>query len=753
MFDKGDYVLFYGAVTADIYTDKNVYWLESGGDSGQRMSMLNGTPSGVATVPSQFPVTLHAGEDDYYWQAIPNGKGQDHWFWGDMIKAPGSVDQSLTLNNISGAAGTATIRVSLRGVTYNSAVNPDHHTKIYLNGIELDDRQWDGQSIFVHEVSIPHSYLNEGTNTVQIESVGDTGVEVDKIYLNWIEIDYYDTYMAEDDELLFSALTAGAFQFEIEGFSSNNVEVFDVTDPDNVVRITNTTVVANGGAYRLKFEDTAESETRYLALTPSKRKSPAGIEKDRISSWKSANNGADYIIITHEDFYDSALTLAEHRSDSGLRVATVKVGDIYDEFNYGIFNPQAIRDFLSYAYNNWVTPAPTYVLLVGDAYQDYKDGLKTGTVNYVPSQIIETDILGETPSDNWFVLVSGDDILPDMYIGRLSAQSKSQVDDIVDKIIYYEKQPPDKSWNKNVLLVADDESVFEDISEQLAGLLPSGYKANKVYAGNYTSEDNPTTDIIKYIDSGSLLVNYTGHGAVGRWGLWNGDESIFSQSDVALLNNAQKYTVVTTANCLNGFFVGRKTQVSVAEEFQQVQNKGAVAVWAPTALSYSEGHRILMREFYESIFQDGKYGLGAATTAAKIATYSQNSYWGELIETFVLFGDPATQLDVSAGPDDQLAITTPNGDETIPSGSTYAIQWTAPEDMVKFTLKYSMNNGRRWKKIAQGIEGTSYDWKLPVVKKSMKKCLIQVIGFDQSGKKVDKDTSNSAFIIMTKSSS
>lgn len=81
-------------------------------------------------------------------------------------------------------------------------------------------------------------------------------------------------------------------------------------------------------------------------MTPSKRRSPAGIAKNKPSSWKSANNGADYIIITHEDFYDSALTLAERRSDSGLRVVRVKVGHIYDEFNDGIFNPQAIRNFL-----------------------------------------------------------------------------------------------------------------------------------------------------------------------------------------------------------------------------------------------------------------------------------------------------------------------------------------------------------------------------------------------------------------------
>ena len=135
---------------------------------------------------------------------------------------------------------------------------------------------------------------------------------MDQVFVDWTEVDYYHTYVAKNDELLFTAPAAGTFQFEIGGFGSNNAEVFNIADNDNIVRITNTTVAANGGTYTLKFEDIAQSETRYLAMTPSKRRSPAGIEKDKPSSWKFANNGADYIIITHEDFYGSVSTLAEH---------------------------------------------------------------------------------------------------------------------------------------------------------------------------------------------------------------------------------------------------------------------------------------------------------------------------------------------------------------------------------------------------------------------------------------------------------
>ena len=291
--------------------------------------------------------------------------------------------------------------------------------------------------------------------------------------------------------------------------------------------------------------------------------------------------------------------------------------------------------------------------------------------------------------------------------------------------------------------------IYDELSDSLVGLLPEGYAANKVSVGDYSSEGDPTKDILKYIDNGSLLVNYTGHGAVERWGLWgeNDSKSFFKRSDIASLKSTNKLTVMTVANCLNGFFPGPKTQISIAEGFQRVQDRGAVAVWAPTALSYTSGHSILMKELYKAVFQDGQYGLGAITTAAKIDTYAQSKFWSELVETFVLFGDPATQLGVSSGSDVKLSVISPNGGEAVISGAPYTIQWEAPSEMIKFMLRYSINNGRAWKKIAKKVKGTSYDWKIPVVKKSMKKCLIQVIGFNQSGKRVDKDTSDYTFTI------
>ncbi len=757
-FNTNDYILFYGTAITDIYTTKNVYWLTIGETNGKRMSERDGSLSGTHTVPTQFPATLLMEEDTYYWQFMPDGYGQDHWFWGDKFNGKESRDYAATLKNISTTADMVTVRIQLKGFT-----SLGHHTKIYLNGMQIYDQGWNGQIIFNHEVSVPHSYLKEGQNKIRIESVGDTGSSVDLILLNWIKIDYFDTYVAEISKLFFGSPAAGAFQFEVSDFRNSDITVFDITDPANVARISNTTVSPSGSVFTLRFTDTAGTSTRYLAQTYAQCKLPDSIVKDQPSTWKSKENRADYIIITHEIFTDSAKTLAQYRKNSGLKVATVNVEDIYDEFNYGVFNPKAIRDFLAYAYKDWKKPAPTYVLLMGDACYDYKDNLHTGTINYVPSQLVEPgrdlipdNVFGETASDNWFVLVSGDDALPDMFIGRLSAGSNGEMSDIVDKIIFYEKNPPAKSWNKKVLLAADDDGAdFKNTSDELADIITDDYDFTKVYIGDYKSAaPTPTDDLKKYINSGVLLTNFTGHGNATIFALWGEKEDgvgngkvVLSLGDITSLENDHKFTMVTIADCLNGFFTGLKPEVCIAEQFQRVKDKGAVAIWASTGLGYTSGHRLLLGNFYKNIFQDGQYGLGAAATKAKIDTYSQDSYWRHMVETFVLFGDPATPLGATPYAGTRLKMLNPDGKEVMPSGSTYTVQWRASTDMIKFKLRYSFDNGHSWKKIPGYIEDTSYEWSVPKGKKRKKKCLMEVTEFDVSGKKRGKDRSNSTFTI------
>lgn len=649
-FDGSDILLFYGTAITDIYTTENVYWLTVGATPGLRMATRSVTP-GAALLADQFPVTLHAEQDTFYWQTMPNGEGQDHWFWNDRISPnsgglPTFWDYPFSLNNIDPAATSQTVRVQLKGFTSVTTVNPDHKTQISINGTVVGSADWDSFSVFDLILTYPTSLLNEGANTLRVTAL-DSGAPVDQYLVNFFEIGYKDTYVAENNELVFGAPTAGEHRFQVTNFDSQGVSVFDITDPNQVVYLDDVNIQDDGGKYQAEFEDTVTLDTRYLALTPARYKQPAALQLDQTSSWKSAANGADYIIITHSDFYSNTLPLAYYRSSpagGGYRVATVKVEDVYDEFNYGIFNPQAIRDFLSYAYYEWQAPAPTYVLLVGGASYDYRDLLADVTrVNYVPTQMIETFLLGQTASDNWFVEIEGDDVIPEMAIGRFTATSVIQVDEMVNKTIYYEQNPPDDSWNRNALYIADDDEIsFEQLSESLAGKLPLFYNREKVYLADYFTGEDPTVDITNYINNGSALVNYAGH---GNPTLWAGS-GVYTVSDVNALTNTNKLAVVTVANCLSGFFVG-KDSASMAEAFLGLPgNKGAVAVWAPTGLGYAYGHKALLEEFYNAIFVDDVYELGVAATIAKTNLYNNNPGLSELVETYVFFGDPATRIHV-----------------------------------------------------------------------------------------------------------
>ncbi len=662
-FDSTDALIFYGQAINTIYTGENIYWLSVGTTNGTRME-ARPIDDTAATNPVHFPITLHAEENNAMYSVMPNAAGQDFYFWGERISPSEDItnairsakNYTITLNGLSTTATSATVRVRLMGYTALA-----HHSKIYLNNTMIDDKSWTGQTVFTHELSIAHSSLVNGANGIRIEAA-DAKAVVDQFYIDWIEIDYFKTYAVEGNQLTFGVPEACNFQFTLTNLTANAVQLFDVTDPAKVSRFISPTVATG----KLQFSDNAKANSRYAVLSPDKIKKPATLKMRSLLDWQTTTNGADYIIITHQDFFTSAKQLADYRQskDKNLRVVTVNVEDIYDVFNDGIFTPQAIQDFLKYAYSKWTAPAPTYVLLVGDAVKDYRNYLGSGLINYVPTQLIQTverkpsgDAWLMAPSDNWFAQVSGTDLYPDMFIGRITAQKSEQVDNAIAKIKNYETTPPDSSWNKNVLLIADDnESVFETASNELMAQLPYNYVTKTVYVKSYpTSTGNPTADITKYIENGTFLVNYTGHGATDLWGTWNG-KHIFDNNYVLALNNTNKLPIVTVANCLSGDFSVKDT--SIAENFLQLKDKGAVAVWAPAALGYPDGHRQMMVKFYQAMFRDGIYKLGEATNIAQMRLYADNMLWADLVETYVLFGDPAMKVGVNAKENSPYVKTT-----------------------------------------------------------------------------------------------
>jgi len=500
----------------------------------------------------------------------------------------------------------------------------------------IGDDYWDGEIEYIQQMAVSPELLTEGNNTLTIELPGDTGASVDVIYYNWIEIDYLRYFEAVQDKLKFNISGDGRFQIEIKKMSKPDIMIYDITDPDEVKELVNFSIESEGADYKAIFEDKVSGYKTYYVLTDSQIRQPDNIELYKPAKLKKFGNKADYIIVTDRDFLPSVEPLIQFRKNQGLHAIAISMEDIYNEFNYGLVDPGAIKEFLKYAYENWQAPAPTYVLLIGDANIDYRDYLGTGKEDKVPAHLSVTPEIGLTPDDNWYVCIEGEDNIPDMLIGRIPVSSKEMAEDLVNKVIGYEESADYKP--QSVLLVADnDDMAFEELNEDLISYLPSEFNADKVYLRLYEDVGDATQDITSSIDEGMMITNYVGHGSVTNWA----GEEMFSSSDIASLNNGDKLTFVITLNCLNGYF-SQPFYYSLAEEFA-AQDKGAIASFAPSGLGYTWEHEILDKEVFSIIFEEKNNILGYITTQSKIAAYA-SGVSEENLKTFTLFGDPALRL-------------------------------------------------------------------------------------------------------------
>lgn len=643
-FDPGDSILFYGQQVKTPYTNTNVYWLSWGNGDGLRMATLNASVTGSASYSESFITTLHLEQDLTYFNESASGPHNDHWYWYFLNSYSGPVSHDFPFQVQNLAAGSTTVRV--RGLLKGYYALPQHHTMISLNGHLIDDQTWPSTSDYPFSVDIPASSLVTGTNTLTVTCPRDNGISIDDVLVNWFEIDYDHTYTAEINQLAFGGDQVGLWDFQVGGFSSSSIDVLDITNPMAPLRLLGGSIQLTGPLFQINLEQQVTGPRHFLAVETSRRLTPSAILQDVPSNLKDPDNQADYIIISHHDFLTAIQPLADYRASQGFHVKVVDVQDVYDEFNGGVFDPQAIHSFLAYAYSSWTGPAPAYVLLVGDGHYDPKNNLGTSGPVYIPPYLGEFDPwIGETASDNRFVTVSGNDNLPDMFIGRLPANSAAETTAMVNKIVSYEHSPTPSEWNIRLTLVADDADSagnFPALSDQIADqYLPPAYTTEKIYYGSApnTTVAGTQAAIINAINQGRLIVQFTGHASSGYWAA----EKLFGTNSISSLTNAEKYPFMVPMTCQEGYFIFPNF-ASLGESVVRAGGKGAIASWSPTGFGLSSGHTILLEGLYQAIFNNNMIQIGPATDYGKYYLYTNGLSSLDLIDTYVLFGDPATRL-------------------------------------------------------------------------------------------------------------
>jgi hypothetical protein len=617
VLDPEDTIEFYAEGLDTLFTDTRLYWLVPGAVPGRRITTIVNRP-GPASSESSFSSTLEFKERSMYFSALKNGEQNN--FFGPVIGAQ-PLERTLEIQNLASYRGKTTLSVSVQGVT----VKP-HRVRVLLNGVSLGTISFEGQSHKQAEFVLSHSRLRNGENTLRLLAEGD---ELDVSLLDTVQLTYRHTYAADEDSLLCRVSQAG--MVTINGFSSPNVRVVDITDPADVKMVGTTAVQQGPSTYSARVYHNARGGNRtWYAFSEETIKTPVEIKANQVSTWHQEDKAADLVIISHGDFKDSLQPLKTHRESQGFSVALIDVEDIYDEFSYGTKTPQAIKDFLTRANTSWQTP-PRFVLLVGDASFDPRNYLGLGNQDFLPTKILDTAYM-ETASDDWFVDFNGDG-LPEMAVGRLPVQTPEEATQVVTKIIAYD-QAEAGDWATEALMVADQNSSFdfEGGSQEVSDLLPEWMTVWSVYRGQ-VGDAAARTAILGSINEGKLMVNYIGHGAVD---LWQG--SVLTVSDADSLTNGSALPLVVGMTCLNGFFQTPYVE-SLAEALLKAENGGAVAVWTSSSLTDPAGQLQMNKGLMRLLFNGEGLTLGETTAGAKASTDDM-----DVRRSWILFGDPSTRL-------------------------------------------------------------------------------------------------------------
>jgi len=707
-FDPDDQVLFYGRSVDSLYyeevlpdhkyTGENIYWLTYGNAPGLQMPLKDGTPDPAANSADAFLHTERQEEQSFYITKYPRygndrfDPADDHWLWRKVqsFGAGGAraTDYEFEVTDLTTGNYSGTVSAHVVG---GWAVQ--HGIRLKVNGTQVyeNDTDWVFFEPFTAQAEVPHSLLQEGTNTFTIEFFNVEGF-IDENYIDWFEIGYHRGHIAENDSLTFDG-TIGVsgtisnpvtnpapYGYTVDGFNNGAVALYDVSDLYNVQQIDNLQIISStaiAGTMAASFTD-SDPDRRYIGVTPDAYLTPANIEE--VTFLKSpyapldlldTTNGADWMAIVHSDYWEEIVPLVEHRS-THYNTRLVDVQRIYDQFNGGMMSSEAIRDFLAYTYDNW-SIRPEFVLLGGGGTNDMRQYYPNSKPTYVPTYIYPADpILGETASDNRFAMLDGDDLVRDMHIGRFPAYAEEEMDILVEKTIRYETTPIFDDWNRNVLLISDDleggGGNFYRYSDTLAHggvdydrdgteetlFLPEPYTSTKAYLGRTCDleNQNPATecqqDIVDAINEGALFTSYIGHAVKTSWGT----EGLMNANVVEQFDNHDRLSIFLAMACFEGFFHEAPTGFRSLAETYLLDDAGAVASWSPTGFGVATGHDYLEQGLFLAVFQENITELGAAMTWA--IQYMEDTApphkYDDLMDTFVLLGDPALQAAASAVP-------------------------------------------------------------------------------------------------------
>ena len=318
--------------------------------------------------------------------------------------------------------------------------------------------------------------------------------------------------------------------------------------------------------------------------------------------------------------------LLEWRHKRGYVVNAVSTSEI------GGSGTAAVKNYIQDAYDNWENP-PEIVALVGDTGGSYSIGYYTeGWSGYSGA--------GDFP----YCQLDGSDLLPEVFIGRISVNSSSELSNVINKTLAYEKatyiNQTGTNWYEKSSLIGDPSSsgnstmITGEYIENILDVYGFEDINTNFGSGNY---DNWMEN---ELEDGTLYMSYRGYyGASG-----------FGGGEINGANNGYMTPFASFITCGTGDFNGTCLSEELLRAGSVSNPKGAVAaVGTSTTGTHTLFNNIMSMGIFDGIFPKALDTAGAAVANGRLSlywTYPSNpsnkvsifSHWLNLM------GDPGLHL-------------------------------------------------------------------------------------------------------------
>jgi hypothetical protein len=688
IFNSGDYILFYAQGVVRWSFDKNksmfvhknnsysqygYYFITSDAGVGRKIESKN------IEVPADATIYQVDEFTDYqlYEKDLQNLTKSGKEFYGETFS--NTLSYSFTFN-FPNVIKSNTLKLSI-DVATSSMENSSF--SLNLNGSQnktLSVIKNSGDNYEMAKSASAIYTLTPDNDILTFNITYNKSTSTSTGYLNYIEINARRKLIMQGVAMRFQNvdfLGKSTYSAYTLSNANSNVQIWDITDPQNIYRVATTSLPDN----KLSFVASGNEFHQYVAIDPTSGTSFAKPEIVGVVANQNlhALQPSDLVIITHPDFLSQAESLAQtHRDKDGLSVNVATTEQVYNEFSSGTPDATSYRWFVKMLYDrayetNNTADLPKYLLLFGRGSYDNRGIVPNSGDNLILTYQAENSLVltSSYVTDDYFGLMDDSEgtqvpsDLLDVAVGRFPVTTTQQASDVVNKTINYIENKEKGIWKNQICFLADDGDnalhmrQSDSIAVTVAKNVPA-FQINKIYLDAFVQEVNASgqsyplarSRFHNLLRSGMFLLDYTGHAGYAGWT----NENILTTADVKSLSN-KNLPVWMAATC--DFLQFDVKPVSAGEYVILNSVGGGIGLFSAARPVYASQNFYINKYFVENLFKkNGDYPrVGDAVRLAKNSIGTENNKL-----SYIYLGDPAVRLNY---PDQYKVITSKINDSEV----------------------------------------------------------------------------------------